>query len=154
MLWLHVVVAAMCIAGLPGIKPVWGVEPGLAEAEPAASAAMERARMEFEVYAAQWVDLVSRNLMHTREEMEIAAEADGSIAARYVEVDRDAVALTVKASASGGAACPFIGVLRYVERRYESRGASEDEARAGPFSRVGAQRVTEIFRYVNGRWTN
>jgi len=129
--------------------------PAKAKAAPApkGGSGIESAQAQFDAFARKWVGTISRNLRHTAADMALQRDG-GGVVARFMEVDHDSLELQVKPSASGGAACPFVGVLRYQEHHYESRAASEAEARQGPFTRTKTQRVTEIFRYVSGRWTN
>lgn len=117
-------------------------------------AGIDAVRAQFDAFARDWVGTISRNLRHTAADMALQREGGDAVVARFMEVDHGSLEMQVKPSASGGAVCPFVGVLRYKEHHYESRAASEAEARRGPFTRVKTQRVTEIFRYVAGRWTN
>jgi hypothetical protein len=124
------------------------------QAAPAKGSGAEAVRTQFDTFARAWVGRISRNLRHTAADMALQRDGGGAVVASFMEVDHDSLEMQVKPSASGGASCPFVGVLRYQEHHYESRASSEDEARRGPFTRVKTQRVTEIFRYVSGRWTN
>lgn len=123
------------------------------KAAPKGGSGIESAQAQFDAFARKWVGTISRNLRHTAADMALQHDG-GGVVARFMEVDHGSLELQVKPSASGGASCPYVGVLRYQEHHYEARAASEAEVRQGPFTRVKTQRVTEIFRYVSGRWTN
>ncbi|WP_156939591.1 hypothetical protein [Desulfocurvus vexinensis] len=123
------------------------------KAAPKGGSGIESAQAQFDAFARKWVGTISRNLRHTAADMALKHDG-GGVVARFMEVDHGSLELQVKPSASGGASCPYVGVLRYQEHHYEARAASEAEVRQGPFTRVKTQRVTEIFRYVSGRWTN
>lgn len=127
--------------------------PAKAAPVPKGGSGIESVQTQFDAFARKWVGTISRNLRHTAADMALHRDG-GGVVARFMEVDHDSLELQVKPSASGGASCPYVGVLRYQEHHYEARAASEAEARQGPFTRVKTQRVTEIFRYVSGRWTN
>jgi len=140
---------------VPGLGPRLG-RCGAVEAAPPARVAdplaIDRAVAQFEPFARKWVSIISRNLRHTASDMQIVADGDGTVVARFLEVDHNSLELQVKPSASGGTVCPFVGVLRYREHHYEARAGTADEVRNSQFHKVKTQRVTEIFRYVSGRW--
>lgn len=122
-------------------------------AAPARPVTIETASAQFDDFARNWVRKIGRNLRHTATDMDVAREPKG-VVVRFAEVQHEGLDIEVKPSASGGRACPYIGVLRYLEHHYENVAPNESEARKGPFTRVKTMRVTEIFRYVSGRWMN
>lgn len=112
---------------------------------------IEKAALQFESFAKNWVQRVQRNLRNRASKMQLRHDA-GEWVASYTEVQDASLETKVKPSSSR--VCPYIGVLRYHEYHYEARGASEDAVRNGPFTPVKRVRVTEIFRYDTGRWMN
>lgn len=112
---------------------------------------IEAARERFATFAGNWMAKVDRNLKHSRERMAVDSGPQGFVA-RFTSVAEDTLVLQVKASPSPG--CDYVGVMRYEEHQFENRGGSYGEAVDGPFSRIRRMRITEIFRFVAGRWVN
>lgn len=110
----------------------------------------EAVRCRFAAFAGQWLGKIGRSLRHTEGNMELAPDKEGWVA-RFVRLDQDSASFQVNPSASSG--CPWVGVLRYEEHHFEGRGPSASLAAEGPFEHVRSLRVTEIFRFVSGRWT-
>ena len=48
---------------------------------------------------------------------------------------------------------PYIGMLNYHEKKFESRADTFEKALSGPFNPVYEYPVTEIFSFTNGEWT-
>jgi len=112
---------------------------------------LEAATRVFENFAQRWLVKVGRNLRHNDTNMDVAALGDGFVA-RFTRVAGDTLTMSVKPSTSPS--CAYIGVLRYEEHRFEGQGRTRDEAVQGPFAKVGRLKITEIFRFVSGRWVN
>lgn len=123
----------------------------LGRAAAKAPATREAARCRFVEFAVRWMGTIGRNLRHTESDKQVLREGGGYVA-RFVRLDSSSASFSIKPSTSGSA--PFIGVLRYEEHHFEGRGPSGSEAVSGPFQRVRRLRVTEIFRFVDGRWVN
>ena len=79
-------------------------------------------------------------------------QAGNGFLARFSRLESDSRELEVKVTDSAG--CPFVGVLKYLEHSYEARGATAEQALAGPFRRVKTVRVTEIFSYAGDAWVH
>lgn len=120
-------------------------------AAPKVPVTLDGARERFKTFAGDWMAKVGRNLKHSKERMAVDSGPQGFVA-RFTSVAEDTLVLKVKASTSPG--CDFVGVMRYEEHHFENRGGSYSEAVEGPFSRTRRLRVTEIFRFVAGRWIN
>ncbi|WP_461211081.1 hypothetical protein [Desulfocurvus sp. DL9XJH121] len=112
---------------------------------------VEAARCRFMEFAGHWLARIGRNLRHTEDDVHVEPAGDGYVA-RFVRLDRTTARISIKPSPSS--ASPYVGVLRYEEHHYEARGRSPQAATSASFERVRRMRVTEIFRYVSGRWTN
>ena len=128
------------------------VTASAAPAKPKAAAGPltpERARLEFVDFARQWVARLSRNMLGNAARMAVTQEGSGYVA-RFAEVEQDSMEFEVKATDSPS--CPFVGILKYFECSYESRGESPEAARAGSFSQVRKVRVTELFRHSGAKW--
>ncbi|WP_126376508.1 hypothetical protein [Desulfovibrio ferrophilus] len=105
----------------------------------------------FELFARDWLVKIGRSLRHTDANMDIASAHSGYVAS-FTKIATDSMQLKVKPSSSPS--CSYIGVLKYEEHHFEGHGETHDKAQQGPFSRVGRLKVTEIFRFVAGRWVN
>lgn len=136
-----------CPGPVPKPKRVAARRP----AAPREPVTLEAAHRRFKAFAGDWLAKVGRNLKHSRERMAVDSGPQGFVA-RFTRVAEDTLQLQVKASSSPG--CDFVGVMRYEEHHFESRGGSYSEATGGPFSRSRRMRITEIFRFVAGRWVN
>ena len=154
--------AALALAALPAPAPCQGFEHLIAAKSPQCAAytrpargavplTMDAARCRFVEFAGRWLGTIGRNLRHTKADMQVVPDGAGFVA-RFVRLDPEGATFSIKPSGSGSS--PFVGVLRYEEHHYEARGGTRDAAAAGPFSRVRRMRVTEIFRFVSGRWVN
>jgi len=105
----------------------------------------------FESFARDWLVKIGRNLRHTDLNMDIVPREDG-YAARFTRIASETMEFKVKPSSSPS--CSYVGVLRYEEHHFEGRGQTLGQASQGPFARIGRLKVTEIFRFVAGRWVN
>lgn len=105
----------------------------------------------FELFAKDWLAKISRNLRHTDLNMDVAPSDDG-YAARFTRVVPETLEFNVKPSTSPS--CSYVAVLHYEEHHFEGRGQTLGQAQQGPFARIGRLKVTEIFRFVAGRWVN
>jgi len=126
-------------------KPAKAAKP----AAPSGPLTLERAHQEFASFAHQWLATLSRNMLGTATRMAVTREGDGYVA-RFAELDQNSLEMEVKATDSP--ACPFVGVLKYFECSYESRGDSPDKAKSGVFSQVRKVRYTELFRHSGKHW--
>lgn len=116
-----------------------------------APATREAVRCRFVEFAGQWMGIVNRSLRHSESSKQVLREGGVSIA-RFVRLAPSTATFSIKPSSSGSAA--FVGVLRYEEHHFEGRGPTDAAAVEGPFQRVRRMRITQIFRFVGGRWVN
>jgi hypothetical protein len=103
---------------------------------------------EFESFAKNFLDKMSRNLRHSVRNKEVVKSGSGYVA-RFIHLDKDTLSMEVK-PCEGPAS--YVGVMRYLEDHYENECGTEDCAKDGPFTLVKKVRFTEIFRYAGGRW--
>lgn len=82
----------------------------------------------------------------------VVAPRDGMMVATYIEIDPASVESEVFPSQSKQ--FPYMAKLMYVEHTYESVGNTRDEALQGVYKRVKSRRLTELPRYVQGKWQN
>lgn len=128
-------------------------KPVARKAPPAPSKSVSRkskvkVEQEFEAFAKNFLDKMSRNLRHSARNKEVVKSADGYVA-RFIHLDKDTLSMEVK-PCEGPAS--YVGVMRYLEDHYENECGTEDCAKNGPFTLVKKVRFTEIFRYAGGRW--
>ncbi len=76
----------------------------------------------------------------------------GKYVATYTEIDPRSASAKMKKSKSRH--FDYVAMLRYEERTYESVGATQKNARNGKFQCVKIRRLTELPRYVKGKWEN
>lgn len=98
-----------------------------------------------------WLDKVERSMISSPDHPIVKREGDGFVAS-YAELVRENTTRRVKRTNSPSA--PYVGVFRYYELHYECRAASKKAALGGEFVKAKKVRVTEIFRYYNGKWKN
>ena len=105
--------------------------------EPAAIApsdpGLERAESSFQTFAQDWMKKMEAAEAHARK------QAGGSSYRGYDDAFR------IELKATGSAAAPYVGLLRYQEQQC---AAGSDAA----CKVTGTTQVTEIFRFQGGRW--
>lgn len=111
---------------------------------------LARMHERFTKFAHKWVAKLNRNHTASRSRMKISKSGNGSFLAKYHHFDGSTIVCRVKRTKS--AKVPFVGILRYKERVYQSTGGSESECRSGDFEAVRTIAVTEIFNYSNNTW--
>lgn len=111
---------------------------------------LARMHERFTQFAHTWVAKLNRNHTASRSRMKISKNGDGSYHAKFHQFDGSTIICRVKRTKS--AKVPFVGILKYKERIYQSVGDSENECRNGDFEPVRTIAVTEIFNYSNNRW--
>ena len=112
---------------------------------------LDRARDQFHHFTGRWLERIRDNMRFSERKAQVVRSA-GAFLAKYSRLESGSRQMEVKATDSPG--CPFVGVLKYLEHQYEARGATADQALAGPFQRVKTVRVTEIFRYSGDAWVH
>jgi hypothetical protein len=110
---------------------------------------LERAQEEFASFAHQWLAKLSRNMLGGPAHIAVTQEGGGYVA-RFAEVDQSTMEMEVKATDTP--ASPFVGILKYIECSYESRGDSPEAAKGGTFAPVRKVRFTELFRHSGKCW--
>lgn len=108
-----------------------------------------RVTQEFKDFAVYWVNKISSNYLHGIDNKEVISEG-GVFIARYTHLDKGSVSLVIKEKPYDHT--PFVGLMKYTEFKYESRGNTPEEALAGKFEPVERLGITEIFRYGDGKW--
>ncbi|WP_051822129.1 hypothetical protein [Desulfonatronum thiodismutans] len=104
---------------------------------------------QFAQFSQNWIDKIDRNFHSRIGNVEFVNNGLGYVG-RYMQVDRDSVAWSVKQASTGPG--NFIGILEYTEWTYESVADTQTAAALGPFVPVHGRKVTEIFQYHANRW--
>lgn len=106
---------------------------------------------QFEQFQKNWMKLLDSRGMYGLDYVEMQQDpyTKGGIVASYKKLGQIESSRVKKTGRKG---CPYVGVLKYSELVFVSRGASPEAAKKGPFSKKYEKSVTEIFRYANGKW--
>jgi hypothetical protein len=110
---------------------------------------VDQAVSTFKDFAIYWVDKVSGSYIHNRNNIEVVNEG-GKFVARYTDIDKKSLELWIKEKPYDHT--PFVGLMRYQEYSYEAVGDTPEQALAGKFDVARRLRITEIFRFADGKW--
>lgn len=77
---------------------------------------------------------------------------EGKMVAHYFEMDLKSLKTEVYPSPTPE--FTYIAQISYVEHIFESEGATKEEALAGKYKRVKSRKLTELPRYIKGKWHN
>ncbi|MGQ9483849.1 MAG: hypothetical protein ACUVSA_02420 [Desulfosoma sp.] len=103
----------------------------------------------FESFQSEWMKKLSQHGLYGPHKVSFEEmKGQKKVLARYSELG---VVKDSQVKKTESKACPFVGVLSYEEKICESEGPSRAEAAKGPFS-CATRTVTEVFRFVNGKW--
>lgn len=119
------------------------------DAETPINPMVDQAVSTFKDFAIYWVDKISGSYIHNRNNIEVANEG-GKFVARYTDIDKKSLELWIKEKPYDHT--PFVGLMRYQEFSYEAVGDTPEQALAGKFDVARRLRITEIFRFANGKW--
>jgi len=105
---------------------------------------------DFAEFARLKIREMNKNLIFSRDRMQIRKEADGSYRAVFHEID--ASSLGYEVSSSQSKSIPYVAVLTYREQIYAASGQTPEQCRKGPFNPVGFIPNRHIFSYSKGVW--
>lgn len=131
---------ALCLCTVPALSP--------ANADGAGPVPPEVAQ-KFETFVQRWVSICQAEFAGTRNCTLLIEEKDG-FTQRFMEIDHSSISWRIKPTQNERT--PFVGVLSYVMNTYVSRAATREQVVVTPFRHVSKRKVTEIFRYSDGRW--
>jgi hypothetical protein len=106
---------------------------------------------ELDKFVFAYVDKVNKRMTINRKKPQVVHE-NGRYVARFTEIDRQTVQAEVRQSRSKH--FQYVARLRYHELTFECEGKTRKEALKGPFRVVRERRLTEMPRYVKGKWEN
>ncbi len=103
----------------------------------------------FSDFARQRIDLLNNNYSGRPDKLLLEQRGEAYVSSYRLA---DPASLEVLVRKTGCKTSPFIGVMRFTKRTFESNGGCPDSAPQGPFQVVRKQHVTEIFRYDQNQW--
>ena len=111
----------------------------------------ERLQQDLDSFAKKCVISMNSQLrpgLHTKE---VAPHPNGGYVARYMVVDADS--LQTSYNPAENKYVQYVGKMIYHEVEYSSTGTTKEQALAGPFNEVNRVPVTELIKYMKGKWT-
>ena len=125
------------------------------KAAPQNNAAVEKSQAEIQAeldaFVLSYVDTANKRLSVNRSKPRVTKE-NGRYVARFTEIDRTSVTAEVRPSQSKH--FQYVARLRYHEMSYECEGKTRKAALKGPWKCTSVRRLTEMPRYVKGKWEN
>ena len=112
----------------------------------------EQVQEKLDSFAQRTIVSINRCVLPSSGKKEVKKNEDGSFTARYIEVDPKSVSTSYKEPESSKAVT-YIGYMRYMEIEYSCTAASHSEAVNGPFTAQRRESMTELVKYVKGKWT-
>jgi hypothetical protein len=103
-------------------------------------------------FAKSTIATLNRVAIHSAHKKEIVKNADGSFTARYVEIDPNSIRTSYKKPEQPGPVT-YIGYMSYNEVEYHCTAPTRAAADKGPFAVSNSKRLTELVKYLNGKWT-
>ena len=126
------------------------VDPAAAKEQAIRIQTLALKRLEFELFAKSKVQQLNRNHIFSRSRMEITKQLDGTYLARYHQIDGSKMGIKVRRSESG--AIPYVGILSYQERVFESTAKTLEQLDQSTFTVVKIIPNRHIFSYQKGIW--
>ncbi len=109
----------------------------------------KQAHDALDTFAKEHLERANLTLRPNRSTKEVKRRDKGYVAF-YSELD--VYSLQTKIYESDAPSCEYVGHIIYVEKQFESVGASKKEALAGNFKEVKLRRIRELTRYHDGTW--
>ena len=119
----------------------------------ASTEAPDKLQQNLDSFAHKTIGSINRCVLPSSGKKEVKKNPDGSFTARYIEVDPKSVATSYKPSENNNKLVPYIGYMRYDEVEYVSTAATQKEALDGPFKQSSRVSMTELVKYVKGKWS-
>ena len=129
------------------LAAVLALDPGAALAKKSE----EQIQAELDRFVLSYVDKANKRMTVNRQKPRVLREGNKFVA-RFTEIERDSVNAEMRQSRSRH--FQYVARLRYQEVTYESEGKTRKAALKGPWRVVNMRRLTEMPRYVKGRWEN
>ncbi len=103
-------------------------------------------------FARNTIASINRCVLPSSGKKEITQNSNGSYTARYIEIDPKSIATSYKPATNPGVVT-YIGYMYYDEAEYTCTANSKASAAQGPFQLRRKERLTELIKYVKGKWT-
>jgi hypothetical protein len=103
-------------------------------------------------FARQIITSINRTVLPSASKKEVIQNSDGTFTARYIEVDPSTVATSYK-EPEDNRSVAYIGYMDYVEVEYICTARNRKDALSGPFMVNRRVPLTELIKYVRGKWT-
>lgn len=114
------------------------------------TAALEKGLREF---AAKTIESINRCVVPSEKKKEITKNHDGSYTARYIAIDPRSVNVSISKPSNMSGAVKYIGYMRYCENELSCTASTKAAAEKGPFKPTRTENLTELVKYVNGKWS-
>ncbi len=111
----------------------------------------ERLQQDLDVFAKKCVVSMNNQLKPGPKNKEVAPHPNGGYVARYMTVDPDSLQTSYNSSANKYV--KYIGKMIYHEVEYSCTAPTREQALAGPFSEINRVPITELIKYMKGKWT-
>lgn len=127
-------------------------KPGAGKPSPAVSETGDAVHDKLRTFAHTTMASMNRCILPSSSKKEVTQSADGSYTCRYKEVDPKSLQTRYKKPESSKD-ITYVGYMTYDELEYKSSGKTRNEALAGPFNVTSRETLTELVKYVGGKWT-
>jgi hypothetical protein len=117
-----------------------------------ASPAGDQIQQKLDVFARQIITSINRAVLPSSSKKEVVQNADGTFTARYIEVDPSTVATSYR-QPEDNKSVTYVGYMDYVEIEYVCTAGNRKDALNGPFKVRSRAPLTELVKYVRGKWT-
>ncbi len=128
-------------------------KPAAKKTEPkAAGDSADAVKAGLDEFANKTIASINRCVLPSCDKKEVTKNADGTFTARYIEVDPKSLDTSYKKPESSKA-ITYIGYMNYTEIEYVSTGKTKEAALNGTFTASRRESMTELVKYVKGRWS-
>ncbi|MDR2161089.1 MAG: hypothetical protein LBO77_02975 [Desulfovibrio sp.] len=117
-----------------------------------AKASGDQVQQKLDAFARRTISSINRAVLPSSLKKEVSRNNDGTFTARYIEVDPDTIS-TSYLTPEDSALVSYIGYMHYVEIEYICTARDQKGALNGPFIPRKRAPVTEIIKYIKGKWT-
>ncbi|MDR2076105.1 MAG: hypothetical protein LBP61_04130 [Desulfovibrio sp.] len=143
--------AALCLV-LAVPSPVEGKSAPQKLLSPQSASADDQVQKKLDAFARQTISSINRAVLPSASKKEVVQNADGTFTARYIEVDPNTLATSYR-QPEDNKAVAYVGYLDYVEVEYVCTARNRADALNGPFTVRRRAPLTELIKYIKGKWT-
>jgi hypothetical protein len=122
------------------------------EAPAAASESNEALEAGLKKFAEETIASINRCILPSEGKKEVLSNGNGSFTARYIAIDPRSIKVSVTKATNPGVV-KYIGYMRYSENEYACTAPSKAAASKGPFLVQRSENLTELVKYLNGKWS-